>query len=70
MQGSEILRSEVGNLLEVVDNLGLFVQLPDVHHPLGDLPAPSVDHLVPHHRPAGVQVLLFNANQGDASERM
>ena len=47
-------------LLEVVDDLGLFVQLPDIHHPLGELPASSVNHLVPHHHlPPGVNCFLL-----------
>lgn len=47
-------------LLEVVDDLGLFVQLSYVHQPLGELPPTCVHSLVPHrHLPPGVHHLLF-----------
>lgn len=47
-------------LLEVVDDFGLFVQLSDIHNPLGELPPSSVGHLVPHrHLPPGVDGLLL-----------
>jgi len=63
------LRGQAGVLLEVIDDFGLFVQLTDVHHPLGELPPTGVDHLVPHrHLPAGVDGLLSNQRTTDQAK--
>ncbi len=57
------MSERAGILLEVVDDLGLFVQLSDVYHPLGELPPTSVNHLVPHrHLPSGVNGFLVDTD--------
>ena len=48
------------SLLEVIDDLGLFIELPDVHQPLGELPATCVNDLIPHrHLPSWVNGFLL-----------
>lgn len=60
-----------GVLLEVVDDLGLFIQLPDVYHPLGELSTSSVNHLVPHHHlPSLVDGLLLGETQTHLSHKV
>lgn len=56
-------QNKTGLSLKVVDDFGLFVQLPDVHHPLGELSPTSINHLVPqHHLPPEVNGLLWGSN--------
>lgn len=60
--------NRTGCLLEVVNDFGLLVQLPDVHHPLGELSASCVDDLVPeHHLPPGINRLLLIRTQPQLS---
>lgn len=59
-----------GILLEVVDDLGLFIQLPDVYHPLGELSPSRINHLIPHHHlPPLVNGLLLGETPGNKMER-
>lgn len=59
-----------GILLEVVDDLGLFVQLSDVHHSLSELPPTSVNHLVSHHHlPSGVNSFLLGQSKNSHLNR-
>lgn len=54
-----ISQNRARSLLEVINNFGLFIQLPDVHHPLAQLSPTSINHLVPR-LASGVKGLLFN----------
>lgn len=57
-RGDGPIQNQARRLLEVINNFGLFIQLPDVHHPLAQLSPTSIDGLVPR-LASGVQGLLL-----------